>query len=396
MKTYAVNALFMIPGQVGGTETYLRRTLAALPALLAPDERLVVFASAENISVLLDDLRASGASCREQRSADVCEVVGTGVRAVSRVRRLAFENFSLPRLLRSHSATALWNPGNSAVVRAPCPQVTTVHDMQYERFPEDFSTPALFAMRALVPAAVRRSAVTIAVSEFSRVEILRFVHGADPRRVVAVPEAADPFFAAPPTDPEGAAAEARLLSGCSRNERFALVVSNSYPHKSLETAVFAFSRLAQRFPDLRLVVLGRARRGEGALLSAIRETRAGERVVRLDGGVSRERLSALYRAAELLLFPSRYEGFGLPVLEAMSAGLRVVAARAGSVPEVAGEAALLCPPGDAAAMAGAAASILSDPALAERLRAAGRARAAAFSWERSAAGVLAALRQSVG
>lgn len=387
MKPFAVNALFMIPGQVGGTETYLRRTLSQMPALLAPDESLVVFANAENAEVLRGDLAAS-------RS--VCRVEETGLRATSRICRLSFEAFRLPGLLRACGASALWNPGNSALPRSPCPQVTTIHDMQFERFPEDFPLPALLAMRALVPSAVRRSAAVTAVSEFSRSEILRFVPGADPGRIVAVPEAADPFFASPPDDPERDAQIARTLSGCGRDGRFALVVSNSYPHKSLETAVYAFTRLAPRFQDLRLVVLGRPRRGEGVLREAIRNSGVATRVSRMEGGVSREELASLYRNAALLLFPSRYEGFGLPVLEAMSAGLPVVAARAGSVPEVAGGAAVLCAPGDASAMAGAAAEILTKSEAHARLAAAGRARAASFSWEKTAAGILAALRGAAG
>ena len=180
----AVNALFLVPGQVGGTEIYLRRTLCAMPARLAPDEELLVFANAENAELLAADLRAAPRTT----------VVATGLRAASRVRRVLFENRTLPRALAAAGADVLWNPGNAAPLRAPCPQATTVHDMQYRRFPEDFAPVPLAAMRLLVPAAVRRSARTIAVSEFSRSEILSLVPGASPERVVAVPEAADPLF----------------------------------------------------------------------------------------------------------------------------------------------------------------------------------------------------------
>ena len=115
------------------------------------------------------------------------------------------------------------------------------------------------------------------------------------------------------------------------------------------------------------------------------------RAVRLDYA-SRADLAALYRAADLLLFPSRYEGFGLPVLEAMSAGLPVVAAREGSVPEVAGDAAVYARAGDPEDFARAARGILSDPAARARLAEAGRARAALFSWRRTAERTLGVLR----
>ena len=373
----AVNALFLVPGQVGGTETYLRRTLSAMPALLAPDEELLVFANAENASLLAADLRG----------APRATVVATGLRAASRVRRVLFENRTLPRALAAAGADVLWNPGNAAPLRAPCPQATTVHDMQYRRFPEDFSPISLAAMRLLVPAAVRRSARTIAVSEFSRSEILSLVPGADPARVVAVPEAADPLFAEPV--PGGTVAERALaLSGGA--EPLLLVVSNSYPHKSLETAAAAFGLLQKEFPH-RLLVVGRPRRGEPALAAALAALPDPSRAARLDYA-SREDLAALYRAADLLFFPSRYEGFGLPVLEAMSAGLPVVAAREGSVPEVAGDAAAWARAGDPEDFARAAREILSDDALRARLAEAGRARAALFSWERTAERTLAVLR----
>ena len=373
----AVNALFLVPGQVGGTETYLRRTLAAMPPLLAPDEELLVFANAENAALLAADLRG----------APRATVVATGLRAASRARRVLFENRTLPRALAAAGADVLWNPGNAAPLRAPCPQATTVHDMQYRRFPEDFSPVSLAAMRLLVPAAVRRSARTIAVSEFSRSEILSLVPGADPARVVAVPEAADPLFAA---DVPGAAVAERALALSGGAEPLLLVVSNSYPHKSLETAAAAFGLLQKDFPH-RLLVVGRPRRGEPALAAAMAALPDPSRAARLDYA-SRDDLAALYRAADLLLFPSRYEGFGLPVLEAMSAGLPVVAAREGSVPEVAGDAAVWARAGDAEDFARAARAVLSDPAERDRLAEAGRARAALFSWERTAERTLAVLR----
>ena len=381
MRTFAVNALFLVPGQVGGTETYLRRTLCALPPLLAADERLVVFANAENSAVLEADLAG----------APRVRVVRTGCAASSRPRRLFHENVLLPRALRREGASALWNPGNAALLRAPCPQVTTIHDMQYKRFPEDFPPVALLAMRVLVPAAVRRSAAVLAVSGFSKSEILRFVPDADPAAVEVTHEAADPLFAVPDSADAAAARRARgaeLAGGAP----FVLVVSNSYPHKSLETAVEAFGLLAGAFPH-RLVVVGRPRRGEPALRAAFAALPDPSRAVRLEYA-SREDLAALYAAADALVFPSRYEGFGLPVLEAMSAGLPVVAAAAGSVPEVGGDVALYAPPGDAEAFASSLSSLLADPAGRRRRAAAGRARAAAFSWEKTAAATLAVLRRA--
>ena len=375
-----VNALFLVPGEVGGTETYLRRVLAEMPALLEPGEELAVFANAENADLLAADLRGAPRT----------DVVRTGIRAASRVRRVLFENAVLPRLVRTAGADVLWNPGNAAPARVPCPQATTVHDMQYRHFPEDFPLPARLVMRLAVPAAVRRSAVVLAPSEFSRREILAQLPGTPPERVVVTPEAADPAFGETPPGPADAA-RVRALLGAA--DPVLLAVGNTYPHKDLATAVAAWGRLCGRVPH-RFVLVGRARRGEPAVAAAVAALPPGAKFTRLSG-LPREDLAALFRAADAFAFPSRYEGFGLPVLEAMAAGVPVVAAPEGSVPEVAGDAALYAKTGDPDDFARVLLPLLAGPgAAAERARlsAAGRARAALFSWTATACRTLAALR----
>ena len=393
MSTIAVNLLFLIPGEVGGSETYVRRTLAEM-ARLHPEHRLVLVTNAEN-----------HASFEPLASAhDAVELRPLRVHVRSRLRRLFAEQITLPRLLRRLRPDVLWNPGNLAPFFAPRPVATTIHDMQYRSFPEDYSPVELVAMRLFTALAIRRSDRILAVSEFSKSEILRFFPDTPPDRIRVTPEAANPV--APLRDGGGALApslrglSAEPTGGVRQGENatsapdsFLLCVANTYPHKHVEDAVAAFARVAPDFPALRLRLVGRPRRGEPAVAAAIASLpeplRA--RVERIHW-LSVDELAEAYAGAAAVVIPSRYEGFGLPALEALAAGAPVVACRAASTPEVVGDAARLFPPGDIDAFAEAIRETLRlSPEARAAVIAAGRARAAQFSWERTAETTLAAL-----
>jgi len=199
---------------------------------------------------------------------------------------------------------------------------------------------------------------------------------------------------------------------------YVLAIGNTKPHKDLTTLLRALAQMAPARPDLRLLLVGaeppgylgapRAGAPPGAAPAAPPgvpprvplgvppgvppEVRA--RVV-FTGRVTDTELRTLYAGASAFVFPSRYEGFGLPPLEAMALGVPVVCADAASLPEVVGDAALLFPPGDAAALAAALSRVLDDPALRERLSQAGRERATQFTWQRTAAATVAAYREAL-
>jgi len=175
---------------------------------------------------------------------------------------------------------------------------------------------------------------------------------------------------------------------------YLLSMGNTKPHKDLPTLLRAFARLAPPQPDLRLLLVGAESPGYlGAALAGVPlDVRAR---VAFTGRVTDAELRALYAGASAFVFPSRYEGFGLPPLEAMALGAPVVCANAASLPEVVGDAALLFPAGDAGALAGALGRLLDDPALRERLARAGLERAAQFSWERTATATVAAYREAL-
>lgn len=370
-----VNALFMIPGEVGGSETYLRRTLAAA-AHAFPRHEFVVFANHENRNAMARDLKPF----------PNVTLVDMRVKAESRARRALCEQTALPKVVAGKGIEVLWNPGNTAPLRVACPQATSVYDMQFMHFPEDFSRTALFFTKLFTRLAMRRSQAVLTISEFSRQEIARYTRTPfDAMRVTLL--AADESYAKPLP---GEFIAERVMALLHSGEPYILVVANTYPHKSVETAVRAFSKLCADIPH-RLVLLGKPRRGEDAVAAALAETPAPERVSRLHY-LAQTDLAALYQGADLFVFPSKYEGFGLPVLEAMSAGVPVVTTREAAIPEVGGDAVAYAEAGNAEAFAAEIRRLLAlDVPARAAVVAKAKARAAGFSWETTARATVAAL-----
>jgi len=176
--------------------------------------------------------------------------------------------------------------------------------------------------------------------------------------------------------------------------RYVLAVGTAEPRKDLPGLVEAFDAVARDRPDLALVLAGADGWGAGALEDAVAGAHFASRIVRT-GWVTDAVRSGLLRDAAVLVYPSRYEGFGFPPLEAMAAGIPVVATRVGALPEVIADGASLVPAGDVGALAAGIAAILDSPERAEALVASGRRRAAEFSWDRCAGGLAALYRDVV-
>jgi alpha-1,3-rhamnosyl/mannosyltransferase len=264
--------------------------------------------------------------------------------------------------------------------------------MQYKSHPEDLTFIARRATDFLVRAACRRSSVLIAISDFSKGEIVKFT-GTAPGKIHVTLLAADPSFADPV--PSRALRE-RLGTLLGGRSPYLLVVSNTYPHKNVASAVTAFGRLTGEIPHS-LVLLGQPRLGEAEVRSAADALPDPGRLIRLTHVAGREDLRALYQGADVFLFPSLYEGFGLPVLEAMMAGVPVVTTGAASIREVAGDEAVLFDPAGPDGMANALRTVLGWSPEERKQRVAGaRGRAHSFSWDRTAEETVAALRKALG
>jgi glycosyltransferase involved in cell wall biosynthesis len=362
-QAVALNLAYLVPGETGGMEVYAR---ALAPALreARPGLELVAVASPE----LAEELRVAPWW-------DAMRVAPVRVPGRSRVRRIAAEQTLVPLAARRAGVEVLHSLASTGPVVAPgMAHVLTVNDLIYASHPETHPGLLRHGMGLIVPASARAADRIIAISAHTRDELVRLLD-IDPAKMDVVPDGPGIEPAVPPT-PE---AELRARYGLG-DRPLVLAVSARRPHKNLERLIDAMGRL---HTPATLVLPGYPGPHDEDLAR-----RGGERV-RLMGWVRDGDLEGLYKAATCLAFPSLAEGFGLPVLEAMRRGLPVACADATSLPEVAGDAALLFDPLDVDAIAGAVDRLLSDPALREELAARGRRRAETFSWRRTALGTLA-------
>jgi len=298
--------------------------------------------------------------------------------------RLLFDWFSLPFALRRHKVDVAFFPSSNMPPGVPCPAVVTMHDLGYfHPTLRMYKRSDTLYMRLAIRRTVRRAERLLAVSEYTRRELLR-LPGAKPEAIAVIHEACDPMYKAP-VEPAAVAAFCRQR-GLERN--FILYAGNISPRKNLDTLLAAFARVRDRI-DCDLAVTGGLAWSED-FEHRVREAGLSDRVRRL-GHVARREMPLLYRAATALAFPSVFEGFGLPVLEAQACGVPVVCANATSLPEVAGRGALLVEPTSVSAWAEALVRIVTDETLRRELIREGYANEARFTWSMTAQQTLTAL-----
>ena len=289
------------------------------------------------------------------------------------------EQLTVPIRLTRAGATLFHTPHYVLPVLTPCRSIVTIHDCIHLVFPQYLPGRLARAYaRAAFWTAAHRARRILTVSEASKRDILRFLRVSE-ERVTVIHNAIDERFdVAPPAEDV-----TRVRERYQLHNRFIMYAGNIKPHKNLDRLIDAFARLRHNgFDDLTLLISGSEVSRYAGLRRAVHRYNL-HRHVRFLGFQSEDTLSALYRLADVFVFPSLYEGFGLPPLEAMACGTPVVVSNVSSLPEVVGDAGILVNPYDPESIADGIARVLTDDALRAALAAKGLARARQFSWETS-------------
>ncbi len=352
-----------------GVSTYIRHLVGEIAQLEWPGELRIYLPSRDAAQGIPERLRPWAARLELHRPAT----------------RILWQHTLFPLLLVQDRVDLLHATMNVAPWWTPCPVVVTVHDLAYLRYPKVHPMGRRLYLSALTRLTLRRARAIIAVSQHTKQEILRHFR-VPPERIRVIYEGCDAAFRPLPAPAIDAFRQRRNLP-----QRYLLYVGNLEPRKNLPALVRAFARLATG-SDLTLVLAGSPAWGHTELFRLIEELHLQTRVL-LPGFVPTEELPLWYNGAEVFVYLSRYEGFGLPPLEAMACGTPVVVSSASSLPEVVGEAGLQVHPDDIEGLVEALRQLLSQPELREMYRERGLKQARQFSWSRMARETLLLYRE---
>lgn len=271
-------------------------------------------------------------------------------------------------------------PAFSGPVLRTCPMVLTVHDLMYTKHPEWLPTQrARWYWGAWIPLTARRATAVITPSLYTKRDLIELAH-VSPDRVHVVPEAIDPLFLMPPSGEQVRISATRLVSEAP----YLLYVGSVDGRKDWRTLMQAFALLLTRITEVRLIIVGHIIQGRSEIHEHIRACNVTDAVI-CTGYVDDAELAGLYAGASLFVYPSWFEGFGLPLLEAMAMGVPVISYRTSSIPEVVGDAAILIDhPFDYTDLAGAMEQVLMNVSYRDMLVEKGSRWVKQFSWERVA------------
>lgn len=351
-----------------GVDWYTHHVILRIMDYLEPDEELYLFSNR--------DTGFEGFADNRPR----VTVVRSGFRFQEPWRQ-----FILPMLLKKYHIDVCFFTNFVAALAAPCPTVITIHDLSFRLFPKTHSVRNVLWARSLVPVSTRRSQHIIADSQNTKLDLTN-VMNVDGDKIDVIHLGASKEFS-----PQALPDDEDVIKSYGIKKPFVLYVGTLEPRKNINMLIKGFDKVAKSRPDIQLVLAGRRGWMAQAIFDELdRRCLLGR--VHITGYVKDEYLPALYRQAEALVYPSLYEGFGLPPLEAMASGTPVIISKSSSLPEVVGGAGLYVDPLDEDDLARAVEKVLDDADLAESMREKGLERAGKFNWDDVARKTLAILR----
>lgn len=368
-----LNVLYLVPGQVGGVEIYARELVRAL-AVEAPGTDFVVFCGRE----------AAGSLAGERWPVNV-RIVAINLPSAIKPLRILVELFWLPVLAWRERVVLLHSLGTTAPLWSACIRFVTVHDLIFHHFPATFSRLARLGLELIVPRAARRSHRVHADSLATKNDLIS-TYGLAAGQIEVV------YLGLGMSAPAKITGEAELRQRLALGQAsVVLSVAAAFVHKNVPRLLEAFGQLLARADSAAhgpiLVIVGHAGREQENLVARARALGI-EKAVRFTGWIDSSDLEGLYRLARCFAYPSLFEGFGLPVLEAMRRGTPVASSSATSLAEVAGDGAALFDPLDVGAMSRTIERLLKDEPYRRDLIRRGHAQAGKFTWQKTARATL--------
>ena len=375
MIRIGINLLWIVPGEVGGSEEYTVGLLRALHRLGASDVEIILYVNRR--------------FAREHH--DLCGMFTTVVAPIeggSRPLRVLYESTWLARRARRDQLHAMHHAGGTMPPLRTVPGIVTLHDLQPITHPERFGPVKRLYIRTLAPRSLRSAAQVVCLTSFTAQDAVELA-GVDPGRIVLVPCGIDAATTDPTQDQRAAVLEGLGL----QPGRFVLYPAITYEHKNHRTLIAAFARILEQHPDCALVLTGGAGPMESEVVEQIERLGIGA-AVRRTGRVDASTLDILMRTAGVMAFPSSYEGFGLPVLEAMARGCPVVCSGVGGLVEVGGPAVALVDPFDVDRWVEAIDQVLADEGYRTAMVGRGLEQSGRFRWSGSALALVGSYRSA--
>lgn len=368
----ALNTLFFIPSKVGGTEIFLRNQIRELSELDG-ENKYFIFANKENLSVY-KDLPSN------------FTVINTGLSASNKVLRIFYEQLILPALLVYHKIDLLHSLGYTTPLITHCKKITSIFDLNYHFHPEDFGFLELMVYKILIPLGAIVSDKIIIFTNKSKTEMVKTLSVSQSKIEVVYPGVSEVF-----KNKVSKIENARFLRKFSLKPGYILSNAVSHPHKNLLSLVKSYNQILNKHKDFpNLVLLGFAGREQGEISKFINENGTLKEKVIFTGWVDVTTVNSFYRNASLFVFPSVYEGFGLPLIEAMATGVPVITSKYSCIPEVVGNGAMVIDTKNVNKLSDTILKVIKDKRIRNSLIKKGIKRSQNFTWKNFGQGIIKA------